>query len=149
MAELLENGTDIDDGTVDRLQSTALEVAVVRGQIDIIRLLVSQGASQDHLNSRGWSPPRLCWYRWPKDSISGVNIFNILGEYALQDVNSNDSGYHLHTAALYRGAAEICYLIRLGLDTTGKRTGQDSAHYTMRFVLAIWPHTSLCCQITP
>lgn len=119
VAELLESGFDIDDGTVDSDQRTALEVAAFRGQLDIVRLLLNRGASQDHSDLLGWSPSLLCWFR--RDIISGVDISNALSEYALQDkiVDRDGSGY-LHVAAFVSGAAEIHYLIRLGLDNTGE-----------------------------
>lgn len=124
---------DIDDGTVDSRQSTALEAATRNGQIGIIRHLLSHGASQDHTDLRGWGPSMMCWFRWSHSRISGVDLFNVLSEYALQDrfIDMDGFGY-LHAAAVVSGAKEIHYLIRLGLATTDVSwAGPSPLHYAV------------------
>lgn len=133
VAELLDNGTDINDGTVGSDQSTALIEAVSQGQLDIVRLPLDRGASQDQSDLDGLGPSMLCWVRYPDYRTSGVDMFNVLCEYALQDkaLMTHGVGY-LHMAALYRGATEIYYLIRFGLDTTGKNwAGFSPLHYAV------------------
>lgn len=82
-----------------------------------MRLLLHRGASQDHYDQYGFNASALCWLSRQTKQVSAIDAFNLLNEYALQDTDYS-SAYGLtfmHVAAATSDAAEIAYLIRLGV----------------------------------
>lgn len=119
-AELLDSGLDVDSNT-DSSSDTGLTIAGTKGQINVVRLLLDRGASQDRLNSLGASPGILCWANLTaeKQPCLSKDIFHLLCESAYQDISASDEygTTALHYASIASGRSQIDYLRCLGADT--------------------------------
>lgn len=115
MKELLEFGADID-ATFGQLQTTPLQWAIWQKQLDITRLLLSEGASQDHINTIGWNATFLCWPTLEPEEETMLDFLNLLETYSFQDLDVVDTeGWTvLHRVAAYATPSEVERLIQLG-----------------------------------
>jgi ankyrin repeat protein len=113
--ELLDNGADLE-GPFGLLQSTPLQWSVWHQQLDVVRLLLSRGASQDHINTIGWNITFFCWPRLEFGKRSMLDYLNLLSDDAVQelDVIDTEGWTVLHRVAAYATAAELLELIRQG-----------------------------------
>lgn len=113
--ELLDNGADLER-TFGLIQSTPLQWAVWHQQLDVVRLLLRRGASQDHINTIGWNVTFFCWPRLEFGRRSMLDCLNLLAADAVQDLGTVDTeGWTvLHRVAAYATAAELLELIRQG-----------------------------------
>ncbi|KAM0715707.1 hypothetical protein Q7P37_009207 [Cladosporium fusiforme] len=118
VVELLNHGVDVDDGAVGLGQHTALELAATFGKIDTMRLLLRRGASQDHMDNMGFGVHSICWVATVVVGACSADIFRLLGEHAMLEMRSSFGSALtvLHGAAAFAGAADVLYLIQLGLD---------------------------------
>lgn len=117
MTELLNNGADID-GTVGLLQTTPLQWAVWHKKLDVTRLLLSRGASQDHMNRLGWNITFFCWPRLQYGEQCMLDFLRLLAEDSYQDLDVADTeGWTvLHRVAAFGMPGEVTELIKLGAD---------------------------------
>ena len=115
--ELLRHGADVD-GTFGQLQTTPLEWAVWQKQLDVTRLLLSEGASQDHINKIGWNATFFCWPDLEPGEQDMLEFLNLLDHYSYQDLDVVDTeGWTaLHRVAAYATPSEVSRLIHLGAD---------------------------------
>lgn len=113
--ELLDNGAEVD-GTFGLMQTSPLQWSVWLQQLDVTRLLLSRGASQDHINSLGWNVTFFCWPYLEFGQRSMADFFNILADNAVQDLELADTtGWTvLHRVAAYGTAEEALALIKQG-----------------------------------
>jgi ankyrin repeat protein len=113
--ELLNNGADID-GTFGLMQTSPLQWAVWNQQLDVVRLLLRHGASQDHINTIGWNVTFFCWPYLEFGRRSMLDYFNLLADDSIQDLEAVDTeGWTvLHRVAAYATATELLELIRQG-----------------------------------
>jgi ankyrin repeat protein len=113
--ELLDNGADLE-GPLGLLQSTPLQWSVWHQQLDVVRLLLSRGASQDHINTIGWNVTFFCWPRLEFGNRSMLDYLNVLSDDAVQelDVVDTEAWTVLHRVAAYATARELLELIRQG-----------------------------------
>jgi hypothetical protein len=122
---LLDNGAAVDEAVSPR-HTTALLAAVYYHNIDMIRMLLSRGASLDHFDEFGFDAGTLCLASAvvrirhkteTKQSIPAFNrhMLNVISEFVLLDTNTEGRLGDLMKAAvcsdLFRG---IDFLINLG-----------------------------------
>jgi ankyrin repeat protein len=118
VAELIKGGADVD-AAVDSDMFTALEVATAFKRIDTVRLLLKEGASQEHRNTANCSSAMLCWSNiYDKQAVRPIDLFNLLREYALRDLdNANTDGRTiLHAASENVDSCQIQALVNLEID---------------------------------
>lgn len=117
VAEFIANGADIDE-SITNYQTTPLEYAAEVRNLDMVRFLLRQGASPDHVDARGLDVSFCCWFPAlaADKKICASDIFDILNEYIVLDRTATwGSGFTaLHSAAIFSGAKEIDFLIRRG-----------------------------------
>jgi hypothetical protein len=129
---LLENGAAVDEA-VSSTQETPLSIAAYYREIDILRMLLSRGASLDHFDAHGFSAVAKCMYgvldEQPK--AAAVDMLKVINEFALLDTNIDGGGEkHLHGAALFSSASEIDFLISLGWKVEDRdRDGRTALSY--------------------
>ena len=117
MKELLKNGADVD-GTLGVLQTTPLQWAVWHKQLDVTRLLLGEGASQDHINKLGWNITFFCWPKLQHGEQCMLDFLNLLAEDSYQDLDVADTeGWTaLHRVAAFSLPSEVEALMKLGAD---------------------------------
>ena len=115
MTELLDNGADVN-GTIGLLQSTPLQWAVWHKQVDVVRLLLNRGASQDHMNMLGWNTTFFCWPTLQHGEECKLDFLRLLAEDSYQDLDVADTeGWTvLHRVAAFGMPSEVLELIKLG-----------------------------------
>lgn len=115
VTEIIDHGADVN-GTFGLLQTTPLQWSVWQQQLDITRLLLRRGASQDHINSIGWNISFYCWPSPECDQRCMTDFLNVLADDAVQDQDIVDTeGWTvLHRVASYGTAAEVQALIKQG-----------------------------------
>lgn len=116
MKELLDHGADVD-AIFGELQTTPLQWAIWQKQLDITRLLLSEGASQDHVNTIGWNTAFFCWPALEvEEEKNMLEFLNLLDTWAYQDLDVADTeGWTaLHRVAAYATPSEVERLIHLG-----------------------------------
>lgn len=113
--ELLDSGADLE-GTFGLLQTTPLQWSIWHKQLDIVRLLLNRGASQDHINTIGWNVTFFCWPQLRFGTSSMLDYLKLLADDAVQDLDVVDTeGWTvLHRVAAYATAADLLELIRQG-----------------------------------
>lgn len=113
--ELLDNGADMN-GTFGMLQTTPLQWSIWQQQLDITRLLLSRGASQDHINNIGWNTAFYCWPCADFGQRCMTDFLHVLADDAVVDLDIADTeGWTvLHRVAAYGTAAEVLALIKQG-----------------------------------
>ena len=123
LAELLENGADIDATTTGVQQTTLLELAAIQRHLDVLRMLLQRGASTDHCDEDDIDVHALCWYStdYFNKGISAAETANVLGEYVALDSQWiwND-GTILHIAAMFADGKDIDTLVSRGHDVNAK-----------------------------
>jgi hypothetical protein len=125
---LLDNGADVDEA-VTSAQVTPLSMAAGHHKIDILRMLLSRGASLDHFDTYGFDAVTHCITSLidEQHQAAKVDMLKVINEFALLDTNIDGGGEkHLHEAALFSSASEIDFLISLGW----KVEDQDRAGHT-------------------
>ena len=117
MKELLENGADIN-AAVGVLQTTPLQWAIWHKQLDVARLLLESGASQDHINGLGWNTTFFCWPILKHGEQCMLDFLNLLAEDSYQDLDVADTeGWTaLHRVAAFGTPQEAIALLKLGAD---------------------------------
>lgn len=115
MEELLNHGADLD-APFGILQTSPLQWSVWQQQLDVVRLLLNRGASQDHMNTIGWNVTFFCWPRLEVGRCSMLDYLNLLSDNDVQDLDVVDTeGWTvLHRVAAYATAPELLELMRQG-----------------------------------
>lgn len=115
MKELLDHGTDVN-ASFGHLQTRPLQWAVWLRQLDIVRLLLQRGASQDSITAVGWNVPYFCWPRLEPRQPLMLDFLNLLAEDSYQDLEVTDTegATVLHRVAAYGRPEEVERLIALG-----------------------------------
>jgi hypothetical protein len=113
---LLDNGAAVDE-VVSSSQKTPLLVAAACRDIDMIRMLLSRGASLDHFDVYGCDAVETCialidYVEQPMAAT--VDVLKVLSDYASLDTSSREHGGNLNLAARYSRAREIDFLVSLG-----------------------------------
>lgn len=139
VAELLSVGVDVDAKIYSRwgTSRTALNVAVKHKHVDIVRLLLQHGASQDHVLDLEHSSAMWCWLSGSDlTKISPLEMFRILNEAACQDMSAKnlDGRTALHIASESGTDSDINALLSLGsvvhsLDIVGYAPINDATFY--------------------
>jgi ankyrin repeat protein len=119
--ELLINwGADVN-WPFGKYQTSPLAWALRHRQLEIARLLLSHGASLDHLTAYGWSALFYLWSDPQSPHESSVEYLKLLG--ARPDFDLLHKGLHdvkglgvLHRAVAFGTTEEVVTLIQLGAD---------------------------------
>lgn len=132
MAELLDNGADVDTA-IERNGSTSLECAARRRNMGVLRTLLRRGASADHCDQFGIDAYVSCWYPNLKhmEESSSRDVFNVLSEYIALDHTYTWGTSHsltvLQAAATIVKGPDIEALISYGHNIEGKDPGGRTA----------------------
>jgi ankyrin repeat protein len=115
---LIQQGADVN-WTFGLYQTSPLAWALAQRKIEIARLLVSHGASFDHVSAFGWSPLFYLWTDTEVLQCSAVEYLNILSakpdfsilHAGLRDIN----GWAvIHRVVAFGTTDEVITLLRLG-----------------------------------
>ncbi|ETN43898.1 uncharacterized protein HMPREF1541_11029 [Cyphellophora europaea CBS 101466] len=119
---LIQHGADVDALFGSR-QTSPLAWAVCQRHLEIIWLLMSNGASFDHVSSYGWSPLFYLWSRTAFVGQSAVDFVEALAKRGNFDFHMLHGGVSdiegfgvIHRAVIFGTADEVALLLRLGVN---------------------------------
>lgn len=106
------------DATFGQVQTTPLQWAVWKRQLDIVRLLLNRGASQDHITTRGWNTTFFCWPRLQPRERPELDLLYVLAadSYQYLDVADTEGLTVLHRVSAFGLTEEVTALMNLGGD---------------------------------
>jgi hypothetical protein len=127
---LLDNGADVDEA-VTSAQITPLSMAAGLHEIDILRMLLSRGASLDHFDTYGFDAVTHCIASLidEQHQAAKVDMLKVITEFGSLDTSLKGRHSHLNLAAMYCGAREIDFLISLGHDVEDHDDWRQGAIY--------------------
>ena len=78
----ITNGTDLNE--LDNLGNSALHWAVMRGDIEIVKILLEAGADPNVISSDGYTP------KWSAVDFDLIEIADVLNEYGGKVITNNN-----------------------------------------------------------
>eukprot|EP01132_Coremiostelium_polycephalum_P000001 gene1-1_t len=139
LKELITIGVDIN--TTDQMGITALHYAVLAGDEEIVKFLLSKGACQNYKDNNQMVPLYIAIRK------GHIHLVNLLIAGAGKDSQDVDGNTALHVAALSRKVEVIKKLVALGADINIKNkqglmpihlmTSQDSPSLTPQLIAAL------------
>jgi hypothetical protein len=125
---LLDNGVAIDEA-VTSTQSTPLLAAASCSEIEILRMLLSRGASLDLFDVYGLSAVTRCIAQIENEPYKAttVDMLKVINEFGPLDTDPKGSRGILHLAAVLSSAREIDFLVSLGCKVDDRFDGDHRA----------------------
>jgi hypothetical protein len=127
---LLDHGAAIDE-TVSSTQKTALSAAATYREIDILRMLLSRGASLDHFDAFGFDAVTnsIISTIQTEVKVATIEILKVINEHGPPDTSIKGSRGHLRAAATFAGHREIDFLASLGYKVDDRNGGYGAIDY--------------------
>jgi hypothetical protein len=131
---LLDNGAAVDEA-VTSAQMTPLSTAAYYYKIDILRMLLSRGASLDHFDTYGFDAVARCIASLidEQHQTAKVDMLKVITEFGSLDTSLKGRHSNLNLAAMFCGAREIDFLISLGHDVEDHDDWRQDAIYFAAF----------------
>ncbi|KAG4440094.1 hypothetical protein IFR05_004437 [Cadophora sp. M221] len=117
---LINNGADVNE-YCGLMQTNLIQCAFAFSQIEIARILISNGTEIHHINATGWTPAFHIFGTMPNTTLqSSHESLEILSSASFTDFNTQDfEGWTcVHRAAAYGRAEDIRLLLKLNASTT-------------------------------
>ncbi|KAL5317849.1 hypothetical protein ACEPPN_014949 [Leptodophora sp. 'Broadleaf-Isolate-01'] len=117
---LINNGADVNE-YCGLMQTNLIQCAFAFSQIEIARILISNGTEIHHINATGWTPAFHIFGTMPNPTPqSSHESLEILSSASFTDFNTQDveGCTCMHRAAAYGHAEDIRLLLKLNASTT-------------------------------
>ncbi|KIW23490.1 uncharacterized protein PV07_11683 [Cladophialophora immunda] len=134
--ELLDHGARIDS-TFGEYQTSALSWALKLRDLDIARLLLSKGATLEHVSAFGWSPTFYLWSETSRQVESSLflDLLRSQGDFDWSHCGVVDVGGWslLARCAVYGNPKDTLTLIKYGVDPFERSPGSGwtALHYVV------------------